>query len=255
MLSKEQREDFEQNGYLIVENVLDKVAVKKIRLTAEKDAQLAENVQINKNYEEEGIGTKLVYRDRLGDDTYSAYVRSRQLIEPMEDLFSEKMRHYYHIQMLKDPNTGGWQWHQDYGYHYKEFFYPKFVSLMLALDPCTKDNGCLRVLRGSHHIGRLEHQECGSQLMADPERIEWATRELEEVHCELSPGSVLYFHGNILHASDPNQSSLPRWSIVAAYVTASNTCVLPEVEEKLSPVLDPWDDKKIATITQNNLSD
>ena len=50
MLSKEQSEDFEQNGYLIVENVLDKVAVKKIRLTAEKDAQLAENVQINKNY-------------------------------------------------------------------------------------------------------------------------------------------------------------------------------------------------------------
>ena len=57
MLSKEQREDFEQNGYLIVENVLDKVAVKKIRLTAEKDAQLAENVQINKNYEEEILGS------------------------------------------------------------------------------------------------------------------------------------------------------------------------------------------------------
>ena len=255
MLSKEQHEDFKQNGYLIVENVLDKAAVKQIRLTAERDAQLAKNVQINKNYEEEGVGTKLVYKDRLGDDAYSAYVRSRRLIEPMEELFNEKMRHYYHLQMLKDPNTGGWQWHQDYGYHYKEFFYPNFVSLMLALDPCTRDNGCLRVLRGSHRIGRLEHQECGSQLMADPERIEWATRELEEVHCELSPGSVLYFHGNILHASDPNHSSLPRWSIVAAYVTASNTCVLPEVEKKLSPVLDPWDDKKIAMITQNNLSD
>ena len=255
MLSKEQHEDFKRNGYLIVENVLDKAAVKQIRLTAERDAQLAKNVQINKNYEEKGVGTKLVYKDRLGDDAYSAYVRSRRLIEPMEELFNEKMRHYYHLQMLKDPNTGGWQWHQDYGYHYKEFFYPNFVSLMLALDPCTRDNGCLRVLRGSHHIGRLEHQECGSQLMADPERIEWATRELEEVHCELSPGSVLYFHGNVLHASDPNHSSLPRWSIVAAYVTASNTCVLPEVEKKLSPVLDPWDDKKIAMITQNNLSD
>ena len=80
MLSKEQRDDFEQNGYLIVENVLDKAAVKKIRLTAEKTLNL-ERRKINNNYEEEGIGTKLVYRDRLGDDTYSAY-RSRQLIEP-----------------------------------------------------------------------------------------------------------------------------------------------------------------------------
>ena len=255
MLSKEQHNDFEQNGYLVIENVLDPAAVKHIRQTAEKDAEINTEIQINKNFEGEGIGTKLVYREQLGDDTYSAYVRSQRLIEPMENLFGEKMRHYYHLQMLKDPNTGGWQWHQDYGYHYKEFFYPNFVSLMLALDPCTRDNGCLRVLRGSHHIGRLEHQECGSQLMADPKRVEWAAREMEEVHCELSPGSVLYFHGNILHASDPNQSSSPRWSIVAAYVTASNTCVLPEVEEKLSPVLDPWDDKKVAKITQNNLAD
>ena len=116
---------------------------------------------------------------------------------------------------------------------------------MLALDPCTRENGCLRVLRGSHRLGRLEHQSSGSQLIANPERVGWAHREMEEVHCEMAPGSVLYFHGNLLHASHPNHSTQPRWSMVCAYVTASNTCVLPEVEEKLGTSLDPWSEKQV----------
>ena len=134
---------------------------------------------------------------------YRRYARSQYVVGPMQQLFGDAMRHYYHLQMLKDPQTGGWQWHQDYGYHYKEFFYPDFVSLMLALDPCTRENGCLRVLRGSHRLGRLEHQSSGSQLIANPERVGWADREMEEVHCEMTPGSVLYFHGNLYTPHTP----------------------------------------------------
>ena len=51
MLSKEQHNDFEQNGYLVIENVLDTVAVKHIRQTAEKDAEINTEIQINKNFE------------------------------------------------------------------------------------------------------------------------------------------------------------------------------------------------------------
>ena len=83
-------------------------------------------------------------------------------------------------------------------------------------------------------------------MIANPERVEWALKEIEEVYCELQPGSVLYFHGNLLHASHPNNSTQPRWSIVAAYVTASNTCVFPDVEEKLSEPLAAWGDEQVA---------
>ena len=85
---------------------------------------------------------------------------------------------------------------------------------MVALDPATRANGCLKVVRGSNRLGRLEHQSSGSQLIADPRRVAMALREMEEVHCELAPGSVLYFHGNTLHASEPNLSSQPRWSLI-----------------------------------------
>jgi len=244
-LNDAQIEQFHHDGYLIVKDCVPAEQVKRVRHIAERDPQLQSDAKFNQNYEDEGVGTRLVYRDQLEDDVYSAYARSQYMVGPMQQLFGDAMRHYYHLQMLKDPQTGGWQWHQDYGYHYKEFFYPDFVSLMLALDPCNRENGCLRVLRGSHRLGRLEHQSSGSQLIADPERVSWAHKEMEEVHCEMTPGSVLYFHGNLLHASHPNHSTQPRWSMVCAYVTASNTCVLPEVEEKLGTSLDPWSEKQV----------
>ncbi|MDA0336540.1 MAG: phytanoyl-CoA dioxygenase family protein [bacterium] len=54
-----------------------------------------------------------------------------------------------------------------------------------------------------------------------------ALEELEEVHCEMRPGSVLYFHGNTLHASNPNLSNTSRWCLIFAYVPSTNRWVLP----------------------------
>ena len=138
------------------------------------------------------------------------------------------MTHYYTLNMMKTPNSGGWQYHQDYGYHYQQFLYTDYISVMVALDPATRDNGCLRVVKGSNQLGRLEHSSSGSQLIADPDRLEVVLRHMDEVHCEMSPGSVLYFHGNTLHASDPNLSEQSRYSLIYSYVAASNVWVLPD---------------------------
>ena len=59
----------------------------------------------------------------------------------------------------KEPREGGaWEWHQDYGYWYNNgCLFPLMASAMIALDRCTKANGCLQVLRGSHLMGRIDH--------------------------------------------------------------------------------------------------
>ena len=75
---------------------------------------------------------------------------------------------------------------------------------------------------------------------------------MEEVYCELQPGSVLYFLGNVLHASHPNHSAQPRWSIVAAYITAANTCVLPDVENNLSGTLEAWSDEQVRAAAERH---
>jgi len=245
-LDPEQIQQFEQDGYLILENQFSKSEVEHILDVAKQDPILAGRSKTNRNFEGDGLETRLVNHANLEDDLYSAYVQSHRIVGPMEQLLESKACHFYHLTMMKDTNTGGWQWHQDYGYHYKEFFYPNYISAMVALDPATKENGCLRVVRASHKLGRLEHWKSGSQLIADPARVAIALEHMEEIHCELEPGSVLLFHGNTLHASDVNLSSQSRWSFVIGYVAASNIITLPDAPPDLLEPIEVLDDAGVA---------
>lgn len=252
VLTPAQIQQFEHDGYLILKDQFPKSDVDRILTIARKDPILTGQAKTNKNFEGEGLGTRLVNRTKIEDDIYSAYVQSHRIVGPLEQLFKSKTCHYYHLTMMKDTNTGGWQWHQDYGYHYKEFFYPNFISVMVALDPATKANGCLRVIKGSNHLGRLEHRPSGSQLIADPHRVDLALKHMDEVHCEMPPGSILLFHGNTLHASDPNLSTQSRWSFVFAYVAASNVIALTDPPQDLLHPIEPWDDATVEAAAQRH---
>jgi len=61
-----------------------------------------------------------------------------------------------------------------------------------------------------------------SNLGAVMERVNAALERLELVHCELEPGSAIFFHGNLLHRSDQNKSADPRWSLLCCYNTKHN---------------------------------
>ena len=253
-LGPAQIEHFDNEGYLVRENLFSAAEVKRVLEIAHVDPQLKANTKSNNNFgdDQEGPVTILANRPILASDAYSCLARSRRVVETIEQLLRDEVFHFYHLIMQKDPGTGGWQYHQDYGYHYNEFFYPSFCSVMLALDPATHNNGCLRVVKDSNQLGRLEHQSSGSQRIADPQRVELALAAMDEIHCELQPGSALYFHGNILHASDPNLSKHPRWALIYAFAAAQNTVVLPEVEKALGPPIAGWSDEQVAAATQRH---
>lgn len=239
-LSPQQIEQFRHNGYLILENCIEPQDVESVLRIWRADPKLKADTKENANFEGEGLPTRLAYRPYTADDAYSAVACSARIVGPLSQIYDSTVSHYYTLNMQKDPATGGWEYHQDYGYHYKEFLYPQFVSVMVALDPATQENGCLRVIKGSNRLGRLHHEGLGSQRIADPERLGFAKAELEEVHCEMSPGSVLLFDGNTLHASNPNRSDYGRWSLVIAYVPDSNVWVRPGKPQmtKVDPLSD-----------------
>jgi len=122
-----------------------------------------------------------------------------------------------------EGGTVAWAWHQDYGYWYDNYvLYPLMSSVSIAVDAATRENGCMQVLKGSHHMGRITHVETGQQAGADLERVTEAEKRLELVHCEAEPGDALFFHCNILHRSDQNRSQKPRWSLICCYNAARN---------------------------------
>ena len=191
----------------------------------------------------------LAVRNELGDDVYSAFVRCRRIVNTMEKLLGGEVYHYHHKMILKQPRVGGaWEWHQDYGYWYNNAcLLPLLASCMIAVDSATEENGCLRGLRGSHLMGRVDHGKVGDQTGADPERVEAACARMELVHCELDPGSSVFFHSNLLHRSDQNKSENPRWVFICCYNTARNDPYKDSRHPRYSQ-LEQWPNERIKEI-------
>ena len=221
-VSDEQISAFHEDGYLIVPGLFDSEEADILRKAAHTDSSFGENA-----YDlEDGEGGKaqLVLWNKAGEDLWGAIARSERIVNAMEQLFDDEVYHYHSKMSIKKPRTGGaWSWHQDYGYWYQNgCIWPDMGSAFIAVDPNTRENGCLQVLKGSHKMGRIEHGQYGDQTGADPERTTAAAKVMETVYVELDPGDTLFFHSNTLHRSDQNTSDDPRWSLICCYNTKHN---------------------------------
>ena len=221
-LSSDELAAFERDGYLIVRAFLDSEEADILRRAAKADAAFQKNAYDLKD--PEGGVAKLVLWNKAGEDLWGSLARCERLVNAMEQLLGDEVYHYHSKMSIKEPFTGGaWGWHQDYGYWYQNgCLFPDMASVMIAVDPNTKENGCLQLLRGSHKMGRVEHGRFGDQTGADPERTEHAMKVLELVYAEMKPGDACFFHSNTLHRSDQNKSPHPRWSLLCCYNTKHN---------------------------------
>ena len=221
-LSASQLSAFQEAGYLIVRSLFDTEEADILREAAKTESAFEE-----KAYDlddGEGGQQRLVLWNSAGEDIWGAIARSESIVNTMEQLFDDEVYHYHSKMSIKQPRTGGaWSWHQDYGYWYQNgCLYPDMGSAFIAVDPNTKENGCLQVLKSSHKLGRVEHGRFGDQTGADPEHVEEAAKVMELVYVELDPGDTLFFHSNLLHRSDQNTSETPRWSLICCYNTKHN---------------------------------
>ena len=166
--------------------------------------------------------------------------------------------HFHSKLMQKEPKVGGaWEWHQDYGYWYKnEFLLPdELISVMVAITEATKENGCLQVIKGSHKMGRVEHGFVGTQTGASQRYVDLALKTMELVYVELKPGDGLFFHSNLLHRSAANLSDKSRWSLISVYNRQSNVPYNEKSTACLVPLESVPDDSLLRTdamgLTQN----
>jgi ectoine hydroxylase len=216
-------EQFLQAGYLFVPNLL---APHVLQILVE--AAHADEKMLGSAFELADTGgarIRLSGWNHAGDDTFGLIARLPRIVDRMEAFLGGEVYHYHSKMILKEPRVGGaWEWHQDYGYWYQNgCLFPDMASCLIAIDPATRANGCLEVLRGSHRMGRIEHGRFAGQTGADPERVEAARQRLEHIYCEMAPGTGLFFHSNLLHASALNASDKPRWALICCYNAASNS--------------------------------
>jgi ectoine hydroxylase-related dioxygenase (phytanoyl-CoA dioxygenase family) len=190
--------------------------------------------------DQSGKRTKLTLWFTPGDDAYGLLVRSESMVHSVQALLGEgEVCHFHSKLMQKEPKVGGaWEWHQDYGYWYKnEFLLPdQLISVMVAITKATKENGCLQVIKGSHKMGRIEHGFAGDQVGASQHYVDLALKTMELVYVELQPGDALFFHSNLLHRSEANLSDAPRWSMISCYNRQGNKPYNEKSQSCITPI-------------------
>jgi ectoine hydroxylase len=141
-----------------------------------------------------------------------------RLVEPVMQLLDGSVyMHQFKINAKAAFDGEVWQWHQDFGTWHRddEMPEPRAMNIALFLDEVSAVNGPLMFIPGSHRAGTLEagHDlESTSYPLWTLSRDE-VSRLADEGGC-VAPtgpaGSVIMFHGNLVHASPPNISPFPR---------------------------------------------
>jgi ectoine hydroxylase-related dioxygenase (phytanoyl-CoA dioxygenase family) len=224
-LTPNQVAGYNKYGYLMVPQFLSATEITKLYKIAVED-QLMRKHAFDLN-DQSGKKTKLTLWYTPGNDAYGLLSKSRRMVESVEKLMDGEgsVCHFHSKLMQKEPKIGGaWEWHQDYGYWYKnEFLFPdQMMSVMIAITEASKENGCLQVIKGSHKIGRIEHGFAGEQVGASQHYVDLALQTMENVYVELMAGDALFFHSNLLHRSEANLSNKARWSLISVYNRSSN---------------------------------
>ncbi|MCC9599060.1 phytanoyl-CoA dioxygenase family protein [Stieleria sp. JC731] len=246
--------DYQRDGYLLRRALFDHDEIDLLRRSAKEDKRLDDHA-FGRN-DGEGGTVRLSLWNHPGEGIYGAFARCSRIVEAAEQLLGDEPYHYHSKMIMKDARVGGaWAWHQDYGYWYGNgVLTPNMLSVFIAVDPSTRLNGCLQVIRGSHQCGRIDHRLTGEQAGADLDRVEEIIKRMEHQYVEMEPGDALFFHSNLLHRSDQNRSDSPRWAMVCCYNARSNDPYKDSHHPRYIP-LERMDDAAIKQIGVRRFAD
>lgn len=221
MLTHDQILAYERDGFVLVENMFNPEEL-QILMKNTGGGRVRQSKHGMKDAG--GRESKLALWTTAGDDVWGAVTRNPRMVNGARALLRDEVYHWHSKVMLKEPHVGGaWEWHQDYGYWYNDgCLFPRMISCLIALDGANRENGCLKVLVGSHELGRVDHGKIGDQAGVDAERLGAIGARFPLKYVEAPAGSALFFHCNLFHSSEPNLSGRARTSFICCYNAMSN---------------------------------
>ncbi len=148
---------------------------------------------------------------------FRKYLLKEKLVNVIRDLLGPDLLLFRDILMMKPAKIGSkMPWHQDSNY------WPirptDLCSVWTALDEATLENGCMRVVPGSHKLDLITPKQQGATFLLD-EQIDFN----RVVDVPLKPGSSLFFHSRLLHGSEPNRSDKSRRAFITSFMSAQST--------------------------------
>ena len=139
-----------------------------------------------------------------------------QILEIARRLIGEAPALFENKALLKPPLIGREKpWHQDHAY-WNLPLDARVVTVWIALDPATTENGCLYVIPGSHREGPVVHFRRRDWQICDT-----GVATARVAAAPLAPGGCLFFDSMLHHGTPANASPQRRRALQFVYVPAS----------------------------------
>jgi len=148
-------------------------------------------------------------------------VTHKPLLDVVEAILGDDILVYGTLVLAKQPHDLRYaSWHQDS--FYSGLHLTPSTTAWIALTPSHQENGCMRVIPGSHRLGSLEHENVPDEHMLNRrgERVKIDIDESQAVDVVLKPGEISLHESTLVHGSTPNVSDEPRIGFIVRFVTS-----------------------------------
>jgi len=213
-LSTEQVQSYRDTGYLILrEPVFASDPFDRLRAFADRCYNEAESGPTGKP-------VQLIDCPHWGHPEAFEWIFSDAMLDLVEPLIGPDIGVFASHFLRKQPGAGRRvPWHED-SHYWRELLNPMEVAtLMVALEPSTPENGCMRVVSGSHTGGYSDYAPVDDpddvifHFEINPDQID----EEKIVDLTYEPNQASLHHVKIMHASNPNTSDHPRLAFTVRY--------------------------------------
>ncbi|MCS7225285.1 MAG: phytanoyl-CoA dioxygenase family protein [Armatimonadetes bacterium] len=210
----DRNQQFYQNGFVIVHQLLAADDVLRIKgeilnLLAAVRHEAAASGRKQEEVLASGVWVGLAARNEV----IRQYVADDRLLNVLTEIIGPDLVFLSDKVALKDDEVQfGTPWHQDWPYWKGSHK----VSVWVALDETTKDNGCLRVIPGSH-LRPLPHHNTATGKGFGYRLSDDQVNASEAVDLPLMPGDALFFHDLLIHSSYPNRTGKDRLAWIPTY--------------------------------------
>ena len=226
ILSQDQLITFDREGYLFLPDCFAEEEIAILRSEAEEICA-TERKEV---WREKSGAPRTAFAAHTYNEAFRRLGAHPRLIKPVEQLLGEPVYvHQFKINAKAAFDGELWQWHQDYGVWAREdgMPEPRAMNISVFLDEVMPINGPLMLIPRSHKSGVLE---AGHDIVTtsypiwslDNATVARLTAEGGIVAPTGKPGSVLMFHGNLVHASPPNMTPYPRKIVYLTLCAVSN---------------------------------
>jgi phytanoyl-CoA hydroxylase len=213
----EGRRQYERDGFVIFRNVLD------AEIIEQASRHVAWLQQCHPELRGEDLGHQLVAKDPF----WARLISDDRLLDIVQEFVGPDIALFASHYICKPPHTGRpVLWHQDGAYWPLEPM--EVITLWLAIDDSTPENGCLRVIPGSHRddLHDLRDRQDVDSVLGSESATH--VEEAVAVDLTLSAGDVEVHHPHIMHGSNANTSPRRRCGLTIRYIPTSTRITASE---------------------------